>query len=69
MTPEPPFASRVVLAVSMEGEDFQIAVDGAIAERDDRYWAYYARQRFTWQHFIDWWAARRWVQPRDVRKR
>lgn len=37
---------------------------------DDIYWARQAWGKpFTWQRFTDWWAARRYVVPRDVRRR
>jgi hypothetical protein len=26
-------------------------------------------RRFSWQRLADWWAARRWIEPRDIRKR
>ena len=36
---------------------------------DDSIWARRIRLPFTWQRFINWWVCRRWLQPRDVRKR
>jgi hypothetical protein len=38
------------------------------ARRDDAYWNLFVRQPFTWQRFLNWWVARRWVRPRDIRK-
>ena len=67
--PAPPFASRVFVSVTSETEDLQAGFDDSISRLDDRYWAFYTVQRFTWQRFGNWWAVRRWVQPRDVRKR
>lgn len=46
----------------------QEAVDDFAARRDDAFWAAYMRLPFTWQRFTNWWVARRWVRPRDIRK-
>lgn len=72
MTLEQPaqsFATRILAAITIENEDLQTGIDYAISRMDDRYWAYYVVQRFTWQRFQNWWSVRRWVQPRDVRRR
>jgi hypothetical protein len=39
------------------------------ARMDDAYWSRAARQPLSPQRFMDWWIARRWVMPRDVRRR
>lgn len=53
-------------------------VDGSVGEAlddwqsrmDDRRWSWHAfRAPFTWQRFVDWWVARRWVIPRDHTRR
>ena len=41
-----------------------------LARRDDAYWRRLAAGPWRgWQAFTSWWVARRWVQPRDVRRR
>ena len=39
------------------------------ARSDDAYWLRFVRRPVTPQRFVDWWVARRFVVPRDVRKR
>ncbi len=46
----------------------QAALDEQVARCDDAFWLAYTRLPFTWQRFLNWWAARRWVVPRDIRK-
>jgi hypothetical protein len=36
---------------------------------DDGYWAHFVAQPFTWDRFYRWWIERRFLAPRDVRKR
>lgn len=44
--------------------------DAALAMQDDAFWSYFAFVApFRWQTFLNWWVARRYVQPRDVRRR
>lgn len=51
-------------------DDAPVDWDEATASRDDRFWSYFAFEaRFRWQHFLNWWVARRYVMPRDTRKR
>jgi hypothetical protein len=51
-------------------DDAFLDLDESLSRVDDRYWAYEVFVRpFTWQRFLNWWAARRYVQPRDVRRR
>jgi len=59
-----------VLAVIFpeEDEDVERLLDDFVARKDDAYWARFVRQRFSWQRFIRWWVARRWVIPRDLRR-
>ena len=50
--------------------DIGVAWDEYTARVDDTYWAWATRYRtFTWMEFTHWWVARRWLTPRDVRKR
>lgn len=63
-----PFASRVFLAITTEGEVLEDGIDDATSRFDDLDWSYYVTRSFTWPRFTNWWAARRWVYPRDVRK-
>ena len=72
MTPMPPLRSpvpvRTVVQVDYD-EDFSWAVEEFDGRADDAYWEHFARQQFTWDRFYEWWVARRWLVPRDVRKR
>ncbi len=44
--------------------------DGTLARLDDAYWSRYVTvEPFTWQRFTHWWVARRYIQPRDIRRR
>ncbi len=66
----PAFASRVDLPVLVEWEeDFEGGLAEAVSKIDDRFWSYYVTRPFSWQRLANWWAARRWIQPRDVRRR
>ena len=44
------------------------ALDDAVARLWDAHWAARVTAPFSWDLFTEWWAARRWVEPRDVRK-
>ena len=51
-------------------DDAEIDFDASVAQYDDAYWSYVALMApFSWQLFLNWWVARRYVQPRDVRRR
>ena len=65
----PPFATRPMVAILSESEDLQAGLDESVSREWDRYWAYFVMQRFSWQRFANWWASRRWIEPRDVRRR
>ena len=67
--PAPPTFGRVWLTVQADTGDLEEALGEAQAQVDDRRWSWYVFQPFTWQRFTDWWAARKYVMPRDVRKR
>ncbi len=45
------------------------ALDADVARYDDAYWARVARRPTSPQRFLNWWIARRWVMPRDIRRR
>ncbi len=62
------FFSRVIAAVTSDTDDIERGLSDGLSRYDDVAWSWYVRQPFTWQRFIDWWAARRWMMPRDVRK-
>jgi hypothetical protein len=65
-----PYFGRV-LAVG-DPDELQSTIDWmeSLASLDDIRWAYIVvRKPFTWQRFLNWWVARRYVQPRDVRRR
>jgi hypothetical protein len=36
---------------------------------EDAYWARFVTKPFTWARFYAWWVARRFISPRDIRKR
>lgn len=50
-------------------EEIPEQVDAWLTHREDLYWARFILGPFHWQRFQTWWIARRWVQPRDIRKR
>lgn len=59
----------VIALISVEdGEDFAAALADSTARNDDAYWRHFIALPFTWQRFTNWWVARRWVRPRDIRK-
>jgi len=52
--------------------DEQVDWDDQLAKLDDSIWSRMVFGRaypFTWRMFLMWWVARRWIEPRDVRKR
>lgn len=54
----------------LTGDGGQADLDQTTAFRDDIFWARQAWAKpFTWQRFTDWWASRRYLVPRDVRRR
>lgn len=57
-----------VLAV-LGGESEERELEEQVALYDDAYWAVFIRKPFTWPRFMIWHVARRWVEPRDIRKR
>lgn len=60
-----------VLAVGMSDDpDGWIDWSEGIARWDDGFWSRVAfRMPFSWQWFLNWWVSRRYVEPRDVRRR
>ena len=50
-------------------EDVQVEIDDADTRMDDAVWARRLRLPFTWQRWYSWFVCRRWLEPRDVRKR
>lgn len=57
-----------VLAVLGDGDEEEELAEH-LARVDDAYWAEYVRRPFAWQRLTNWWLARRWVVPRDIRRR
>lgn len=45
------------------------SLDDSEARWQDAFWAREIRRPFTWQRWLNWWIARRWLVPRDIRKR
>jgi hypothetical protein len=57
------------LVVTPEDDDeLGPLVDAAVARLWDAYWAKYVMAPFTWQRYLGWWIARRWIVPRDIRR-
>lgn len=51
-------------------DDAPIDFDESLAMVDDGRWSYIVFiHPFSWQWFINWWVARRYIVPRDVRRR
>lgn len=50
------------------GDELSAAVELDQSRWDDGFWARHVRLPFTWQRYINWWAARRYVMPRDPKK-
>ncbi len=61
------FRFAEVIAV-IDREDFAEALDDSRARQDDAWWARYIRLPYTPQRFTNWWVARRWIIPRDIRR-
>ena len=59
----------VLFSVTSDEEDLGEALMDSRARQDDAYWARLVRGRFSWRRYTSWWLARRWVVPRDVRRR
>lgn len=44
--------------------------DEMLSRFDDRVWSHFVFvSPFSWQLFLNWWVARRYVQPRDPSRR
>jgi hypothetical protein len=59
----------VIFAITSEDADLDGAISDSIARQDDAFWHRFVRDRFTWRRFTHWWIARRFIVPRDIRKR
>ena len=59
---------RIILPLTSEVGELQQELDAAQAMYDDRAWSFQIMQPFGWQRFLNWWVARRYVKPRDIRK-
>ena len=62
-----PTPIRAIIYVEDEPE-VGPALDRNTARLDDAFWATQVRLPYTPQRFLNWWIARRWVRPRDIRK-
>jgi hypothetical protein len=60
--------TEVIVAITADTEDFQKSLDESRSRLDDGWWAHYVRLPYTPQRFINWWVARRWIIPRDIRR-
>lgn len=56
-----------LVTLSLDTKGFNAAMDDTTARLDDAHWAARLRRPFTWQGYVDWWACRRWIRPRDIR--
>jgi hypothetical protein len=61
--------ASVAYAVTSEDPFYTEALYESRARQDDAYWAAYVRQPVTPQRYLNWWVARRWIIPRDPRRR
>lgn len=62
------FRLTEVIAVATDIDDLEEALDDSRARQDDAWWARYTRLPYSPQRFLNWWIARRWVIPRDIRR-
>lgn len=61
---------EVILPRAREEFDSRLDWERSTADWDDLKWAWFVfKGRFAWQRFLNWWVARRYVSPRDLRKR
>ena len=61
--------ASVIAVVNTDIEaDFMAALADSQARQQDAYWARYVRGPYSPQRFINWWVARRWIIPRDIRR-
>jgi hypothetical protein len=68
----PPEFGRIYAFIQPEWseDDAVLDFDESTAMMDDGFWAYVAfRLSFSWQWYLNWWAARRYVEPRDQTRR
>ena len=49
-------------------EDVPASLDASLSRLEDSYWSAIAFGRYNPQRFLNWWIARRWIIPRDIRK-
>ena len=60
--------ASVFAVIDADATDFQTAFDKSISKQQDAFWAWYIKQPYTPQRFLNWWVARRWIIPRDIRR-
>lgn len=58
----------VIASITSDTSDFEAALADSRARQDDAWWARYVRLPYTPQRFTNWWVARRWIIPRDIRR-
>lgn len=64
-----PVLGVVYADLELRVDDFEAALAESTARVDDARWLHFALGPWRgWQAFLNWWIARRWVMPRDVRK-
>ena len=62
------YPTPVIVAMTDSFSSFAQSLEQGTAQMDDLYWWSVAYGPFSWRMFYQWWIARRWVMPRDVRK-
>lgn len=70
--PGRPYFGKIFASVAPEwgDEDALIDWDDSTARWDDAFWSFFAFAAvFRWQTYFNWWVARRYVMPRDPRRR
>lgn len=64
-----PTFGRINAVILDEAKDLGEGIDESDSRWDDLVWGRVVMLPFTWQWFTNWWVSRRWVMPRDVRRR
>lgn len=59
----------IAVIVAEDADDFEVALDDSTARNDDAFWARFVARIATPHRFLTWWVARRWLIPRDIRRR
>ena len=64
------YPRRVLAVIQIEDlADEERALADGTDLWEDAYWWSFVTGAFSWSRFMQWWIERRWLVPRDVRKR